>query len=160
MVFEWKPCSCSYLLPHVYANKYGIHLIVELIGSKAIKQKQYKCVLTFIASARNWMQDLSVLSPLSCHLSHHTLSQPVLFILQIRHSQREMSELRTHNQMLNDRLESLSRSLSSGCSSSVHMSLLYEMEMSNSGSDSDRSLYVPRRWIHPTILIQPKRVYP
>ncbi len=58
-----------------------------------------------------------------------------------------MSELRSNNQVLSERLESLSRSFNSygsHGSSSVQMSLLNEMEMSTSGSDSDRSLYLRR----------------
>ncbi len=63
-------------------------------------------------------------------------------IFQLNTSQTEAADLRTNNQILSERLESLSRSYSS--TSSVHMSLLNEMEMSTSGSDSDRSLYLRR----------------
>ena len=69
------------------------------------------------------------------------------FFFQLRHSDQEMTELRTNNQVLSERLESLSRSSFtsySQTSSSVQMSLLNEMEMSTSGSDSDRSLYLRR----------------
>ena len=55
-----------------------------------------------------------------------------------------MCELRTNNAVLSDRLESLGRSCSSSSPSSVQISLLNEMEMSTSGSDSDRSLYNKR----------------
>ena len=68
--------------------------------------------------------------------------------LQIRHNDRELSELRSTSQVLSDRLSSLSirgsGSFNSYNSSSVQMSLLNEMEMSTSGSDSDRSLYLRR----------------
>jgi len=81
-------------------------------------------------------------------LEKHTREQDC----QIRGSDREMSELRSNNQVLSERLESLSRSFNSyshtsshgSTSSSVQMSLLNEMEMSTSGSDSDRSLYLRR----------------
>ena len=63
---------------------------------------------------------------------------------QILGSHREMCELRTNNAVLSDRLESLARSCSSSSPSSVQISLLNEMEMSTSGSDSDRSLYNKR----------------
>merc|ERR1712061_661071 len=63
---------------------------------------------------------------------------------QILGSHREMCELRTNNAVLSDRLESLGRSCSSSSPSSVQISLLNEMEMSTSGSDSDRSLYNKR----------------
>jgi len=67
---------------------------------------------------------------------------------QIRHNDRELSELRSTSQVLSDRLSSLSirgsGSFNSYNSSSVQMSLLNEMEMSTSGSDSDRSLYLRR----------------
>lgn len=74
-------------------------------------------------------------------LQRHTREQDC----QLGSNQREMSELRASNQVLSERLELMSRSYSSGCCSSVHMSLLNEMEMSTSGSDSDRSLYQARR---------------
>jgi len=64
---------------------------------------------------------------------------------QLQGSHREMSELRTNNQILSERLESISRSYSSSSPSSVQISLLNEMEMSTSGSDSDRSLYHNKR---------------
>ena len=67
-------------------------------------------------------------------------------------SHREMCELRTNNAVLSDRLESLARSCSSSSPSSVQMSLLNEMEMSTSGSDSDRSLY-NKRYIAVFVLI-------
>ena len=67
-------------------------------------------------------------------------------------SHREMCELRTNNAVLSDRLESLARSCSSSSPSSVQMSLLNEMEMSTSGSDSDRSLY-NKRYIAIFVLI-------
>ena len=66
---------------------------------------------------------------------------------QLQGNQREMSELRANNQILAERLESLSRSYSSSSPSSVQMSLLNEMEMSASGSDSDRSLYTAKRLV-------------
>jgi len=71
---------------------------------------------------------------------------------QIQGNQREMCELRTNNQVLSERLECLSRSYSSAACShasqssiNVQMSLLNEMEMSTSGSDSERSLYHAKR---------------
>ena len=90
-----------------------------------------------------------------CHNTHKiylsSLLHTFFVIFQIRGSDREMSELRSNNQVLSERLESLSRSFNSyshtsshGSTSSVQMSLLNEMEMSTSGSDSDRSLYLRR----------------
>ena len=71
----------------------------------------------------------------------------IFLLLQLRSGDQELSDLRTNNQVLSERLESLSRSSFnsySQTSSSVQMSLLNEMEMSTSGSDSDRSLYLRR----------------
>ena len=69
-------------------------------------------------------------------------------MFQLRHNDTELIELRSTSQVLSDRLSSLSRGASSSFnsynSSSVQMSLLNEMEMSTSGSDSDRSLYLRR----------------
>ena len=67
------------------------------------------------------------------------------YFLQIRGNEKSMDELRQSNQALQDRLEGMYRSLSlspgGGASSGANVSLMNEMEL----SDSERSLNASRR---------------
>jgi len=126
---------------------------IDLVTNR--KNDLEKKVHQLIAERENLSSALDESADKMLMLEKHTREQDC----QIRGNDREMSELRSNNQVLSERLESLSRhsfnsyshtSLShtsshgSSGSSSVQMSLLNEMEMSTSGSDSDRSLYQRR----------------
>merc|ERR1719491_2313758 len=120
---------------------------IDLVTNR--KNDLEKKVHQLIAERENLSSALDDSADKMLMLEKHTREQDC----QIRGSDREMSELRSNNQVLSERLESLSRSFNSyshtsshgsSGSSSVQMSLLNEMEMSTSGSDSDRSLYQRR----------------
>ena len=82
-IFKWECHIRGYLLPHIYTNKYGTYLEVDLICSKAMNRKQDK--IFFKSALFSWQNVLmtNILIPKSlCTQFSHLVSSSSDFELQ------------------------------------------------------------------------------